>query len=120
MHQGDLVLSKCSNATVADLSDTNKLLEKSKCRQHQTMIVHALEPNDIVMATWLDAGRANQPDLSSTKGIFIECTSKRILQGSLEAVNPIFWSVSKISRVCRSSASAETRAAVDGENQMYA
>lgn len=31
-----------------------------------------------------------------------------------------FWTASKISRVCRSSASAETRAAVDGEDQMYA
>jgi hypothetical protein len=55
------------------------------------MIIHALDPKDIVMATWVDAGHANRPDLSSTKGIFIGCTSMKILQGSLEAVNPFFF-----------------------------
>jgi hypothetical protein len=85
-----LPVSKCTEATVADLIETNKLLKTSKSRQHQTMIIHALDPKDIVMATWVDAGHANRPDLSSTKGIFIGCTSMKILQGSLEAVNPFF------------------------------
>ena len=84
-----LPVSKCTEATVADLIET-KLLKTSKSRQHQTMTIHALDPKDIVMATWVDAGHANRPDLSSTKGIFIGCTSMKILQGSLEAVNPFF------------------------------
>ena len=115
-----LLLSKVPKAQVTDLLEANKLLKKAKARQGQCMIIHTLNKDDLMLTTWVDAAYGNRPDLSSTKGVLIGCTDSRILQGELSQVNPIFWCSSKISRVCRSSASAETRAAVDGEDQMYA
>ncbi len=95
-------------------------MRRAKCRKQQSILIHALEPQNLCLATWVDAAHANRPDGSSTKGIFVGCTSQNILEGQLELVNPIYWNSSKITRVCRSSASAETRAAVDGDDQMYA
>lgn len=115
-----LMLSKINTSTVEDIIEVNKLLRRAKSRKQQSLLIHTLEPNDLCLAAWVDAAHANRPDGSSTKGIFIGCTSQRILKGELETVNPIYWNSSKITRVCRSSASAETRAAVDGDDQMYA
>ena len=114
-----LLLSRVPDARVQDLIDTNKLLRKAKSRQHQTMTIHTLNPEEIVTATWANAAHANRPDLSSTKGVIVVCTEQTVLEGKLVPLNPIYWSASNISRVCRSSASAETRAAVDGEDMMY-
>lgn len=72
------------------------------------------------MVTWVDASRANREDGSGTKGILVGYASKRILEGDLDSITPIYWASSEITRVCRSNASAETRAAVDGEDQLYA
>ena len=107
-----LLLSKVSQAKV--------VLKKAKQRQGQSMVIHTLNKEGIILATWVDATHGNRQDLSSTKGVLIGCTSRKLLEGTLEPVNPVFWSSSKIHRVCRSSASAETRAAVDGEDQLYA
>lgn len=114
-----LLLSKVNQSVVHDIIEMNKLLRKAKARRSQAIIIHKQKPEDILLAAWVDAAHANRPDLSSTKGIFIGSASKNLLDGSMETVNPIYWNSSKITRVCRSSASAETRAAVDGEDQMY-
>ena len=115
-----LLSSKIASSTVKDIVEVNKLLRCAKSHKDQSMIIHCLDPSDLLLAAWVDAAQANRADGSSTKGIFIGLTSPRLLDGSLEAVNPIFWCSSKIARVCRSSAAAETRAAVDGEDQLYA
>ena len=114
-----LLLSKINTSTVEDLVEVNKLIRRAKSRKEQAILIHGLNPNDFLISAWVDAAHANRPDLSSTKGIFIGCTSSKLLDGDLDVVNPIFWCSSKITRVCRSSASAETRAAVDGEDMMY-
>lgn len=115
-----LLLSKVNSATVLDLVQTNKLLRQAKVKKGQVLMIHPIKTEELMVTTWVDASHANRPDGSSTKGILVGCTSKKILQGSLEDVTPIYWTSSKITRVCRSSASAETRAAVDGEDQMFA
>ena len=114
-----LLLSRVNQSVVHDLIETNKLLRKAKARRSQAILIHKMKPKDMILAAWVDAAHANRPDLSSTKGIFIGCTPRSLLDGSMETVNPIYWNSSKITRVCRSSASAETRAAVDSEDQMY-
>ena len=115
-----LLLSRVPQAKVTDLLEANKLLRKAKLRQGQKMIIHALQKEDSMLTAWVDAAHGNRQDLSSTKGIIIGCTPKRVLDGDLVEVSPIYWCSSKISRVCRSSASAETRAAVDEEDQLFA
>lgn len=115
-----LLLSKVNSATVLELVQTNKLLRQAKVKKGLVLMIHPIKIEELMVTTWVDASYANRPDGSSTKGVLVGCTSTKILQGSLEEVSPIYWSSSKITRVCRSSASAETRAAVDGEDQMFA
>jgi len=115
-----LLLSRVNKATVSDLVETNKLLKKAKIRKSSTMLIHSLQPSDMIVATWADAAHANRVDGGSTKGVIIGLTSKNLLSGQLDLINPIFWHSAKVSRTCRSSAAAETLSAVDGEDQMFA
>ena len=115
-----ILLSRTNHATVSDLIEVNKVLRLAKARKNQKMIIHSIPPEELVVSTWVDAAHANREDGSSTKGVFVGCSSRALLDGALEKVSPIYWASSKITRVCRSSASAETRAAVDGEDQMFA
>lgn len=115
----NLLLSKANTATVQDLVETNKLLKKAKAKKGQKLIIHPIAPSELLVAAWTDAAHANRTDGSSTKGIFIGCSSQRLMDGELERVSPVYWTSAKISRVCRSSASAETRAAVDAEDILY-
>ena len=114
-----LLLSKVSKATVKDLVETNKLLKKAKTMRSHKVKIHQVDGPPHI-ACWVDASPANRPDLSSTKGIFIGWTSQALLEGELCKVSPLWWQGSKIHRTCRSPASAETRAAVDGEDELYA
>ena len=52
--------------------------------------------------------------------MIIGLTSRNLLSGQLDLINPIFWHSAKVSRTCRLSAAAETLSAVDGEDQMFA
>ncbi|CAE7625753.1 GIP, partial [Symbiodinium necroappetens] len=114
-----VMLSKVNRATVQDLVETNKLLKKAKSMRQHRVRIHKME-GPLHLACWVDASHANRPDLSSTKGIFVGWTDSKLLEGQLSQVTPISWISSKIHRVCRSPASAETRAAVDGEDELYA
>lgn len=114
-----LFLSKTNTATVQDLIDTNKLLRRAKSNKDQKIIIHPVDKKDLIITTWVDAAHANRPDGSSTKGILVGCSTSKLLDGDLCPVSPMYWSSSKITRVCRSSAAAVTRAAVDGEDIMY-
>ena len=114
-----IMLSKVNSATVQDLIEVNKLLRRAKATKSQKLIIHPIPLEKMVVATWVDASFANRPDGSSTKGILVACSSTELLEGKITEASPVYWSSSKIGRVCRSSASAETRAAVDGEDMMY-
>eukprot|EP00439_Symbiodinium_sp_Y106_P027988 s1180_g3.t1 len=114
-----LLLSKVSKALVSDLSETNKLLKKARTMRSHKVRIHKQEEEPFV-ACWVDASYANRPDGSSTKGMVIGWTSPKLSQGALSKVSPLSWVGSKIHRVCRSPASAETRAAVDGEDELFA
>lgn len=70
--------------------ETNKLLKKAKQRQGQSMIIHTIPKEEIILATWVDAAHGNRQDVSSTKGALLGCTSRKLLEGTLEPVNPVF------------------------------
>lgn len=115
-----LLLSQVSLSTVEDLVEVNKVLRRAKARGKQKIFIHPIPPEELIVATWVDAAHANRPDGGSTKGVMIGCSSRSLLSGHLDVVSPAYWTSAKITRVCRSSASAETRAAVDGDDQMFA
>ena len=47
-------------------------------------------------------------------------TTQELLAGDLDKVSAMLWQSAKLQRVCRSSAAAETRAAVDAEDELFA
>ena len=115
-----LMLSRIHKGTVNEIIETSKLLRRAKLSQHQKMRIHAQECGSSLLATWVDAADGHRPDGSSTKGIFIGWTDDRLMEGALVKISPIFWQSAKIQRVCRSSGSAETNAAVDADDELYA
>ncbi|CAE6916941.1 RE1 [Symbiodinium sp. CCMP2592] len=115
-----LLLSKIHQGTVNDIIETNKLLRKAKLGQHQKLLIHRQESPTPLIAAWADAANSNRPDGGSTKGVFVGWTSEDLLKGNLVSISPIFWQSAKIQRACRSSAAAETHAAVDAEDELYA
>ena len=116
-----LLLSRIPHDTVQVILDTNKLLKKAKANKQQKLRIHAQPPEEApLISMWVDAAHANRVDGSSTKGMLAGWCSQKLLQGHLETVSPLYWQSARLQRVCRSSAAAETRAAVDAEDELYA
>ena len=115
-----MLLSRIHQGTVQEIIETNKLLQKAKLSQHQKLYIHKQEATKPLLAAWADAADASRRDGSSTKGVFIGWTTENLVQGDLSRISPIFWQSAKIQRVCRSSGAAETRAAVDTEDELFA
>ena len=115
-----LLPTKIHQGTVNEIVETNKLLRKAKLGQHQKLLIHRQDGTFPMIAAWADAANSNRQDGGSTKGIFVGWTSEALLQGNLASISPIFWQSAKIQRACRSSAAAETHAAVDAEDELYA
>ena len=115
-----LYLSEVTRSTVDTILEVNTLLHKMKDAAKDPMLIRPLgTPEDIVLVAWTDAANQNRRDGGSTEGIFIGAAHKSIEDGCMCEVNPMFWSSSKIHRVCRSPGAAEARAAVDGEDVLY-
>ena len=115
-----LLLSKIHTGVVNDILETNKLLRKAKLGQHQKMRIHGQGHELPLLAAWVDAADGHRPDGGSTKGIVIGWAPRRLLDGALVRISPMFWQSAKIQRTCRSSGAAETHAAVDADDELYA
>ncbi|CAE7865918.1 unnamed protein product, partial [Symbiodinium necroappetens] len=115
-----LLLSKIHTGVVNDILETNKLLRKAKLGQHQKMRIHGQGHELPLLAAWVDAADGHRPDGGSTKGIVIGWAPRRLLDGALVRISPLFWQSAKIQRTCRSSGAAETHAAVDADDELYA
>ena len=115
-----LYLSEVPCSTVETMMEVNALLHKIKDAARDPMIIRPLgSPEEVTLVAWTDASNQNRRNGDSTAGIFIGAAHKRISEGYMCDVNPMFWSSSKIGRVCRSPGSAEARAAIDGEDVLY-
>ena len=115
-----MLLSKSNHGTVQEIIDTNKLLRKAKLGQHQKLRIHKCQDHKPLIAAWADAADSHRPDGGSTRGIFIGWTSHQLLQGDLVPISPVLWQSAKIQRTCRSSGAAETHAAIDAEDELFA
>ena len=115
-----MLLSRSNKGTVQEIIDINKLLRRAKLGQHQKLRIHGFGHERPVLAAWADAADSQRPDGGSTKGIFIGWTQPALLQGDLSQISPVFWQSAKIQRTCRSSGAAETHAAVDAEDELFA
>ena len=115
-----LALSEVPQSTVESLMEANQLVHKMRDAARTPMRIHALgDPSEVLLLAWTDASNQNRRDGSSTGGIFIGAAHKSMAEGCLCEVSPMFWSSSKLRRVCRSPGSAEARAVIDGEDVLY-
>ena len=72
---------------------------------HHKMRVHRIPPpKELALYVWVDAGSQNRHDGSSSQGILLGATSKKLLDGE---VSFTAWRSQKIERQCRSPGAAE-------------
>ena len=116
----NFMITKIPTSTIEDILQTNKIVRDVKKLQNQKYLVHAFpEADSLEMIAWTDAAWANRPNnVDSTEGIFIGLTDQKLRQGLQSRVTPIHWRSGKIERVCRSPATAETMASLDGEDDL--
>ena len=116
----NILLTKVPTSTVSDINETNKLIRHIKKTADQVYRVHAFDPKEeLELAVWTDAAHANRPNgLDSTEGIFVGMTTRHLREGQEARVTAVHWRSGKIDRICRSPASAECMAGLDGEDDL--
>ena len=114
-----LSLSEVPISTVEHVLQANSLLYKMKGASHEPLRIHPIPLDEVEMFAWSDASSQNRQGGYSTKGIFVGAASKKLNEGEVAQVSPMFWQSSKITRVCRAPEAAEARAIVDAEDILY-
>ena len=103
------------------IDQVNKLVREIYSSRHVSVRVQQLDcehPERMVMVGYSDASLANRPDGTSTGGhLFGFMHPDDFARGSGK-LNPLGWKSSKLSRVARSSLSAEVQSLADLEQEM--
>ena len=116
-----LMLSMVNRSTVRTMIDVNKIVFQVKSNRKHKLIVHGgLKVHDLLVAGWADASGQNRVDGKSTQGLFVGITSSSLLHGAMCPISAVSWNSSKITRQCRSPGAAESLAAIDCEDLLYA
>ena len=108
-----LTAATINKATVELLSELNKTLRFAKQNAEFKMSMTAVcngFGNDVCLLCFSDAAFNVRSDGSSQGGYIVVMTSSRALQGEHVPYNVISWRSFKLTRVCRSSLSAESQA----------
>ena len=104
------VQRQMSQPTVQALLDANKVLRDAQEFRLVTIKYQSIPPHKLTFVSFGDASFANSRNLASHQGVFLAATTTE-LQHNVEApVSPITWMSKKISRVVRSTLSAEAYA----------
>ncbi|CAE7675497.1 GIP [Symbiodinium sp. CCMP2592] len=114
-----MMLSAVCESRVETIIEANLLLQHAKERKNHVLQIFRHKDEDMQFYAWVDAANKNRAREGSTQGVFIGASSKQLLQGAVCAVSPMSWSSTKIDRSCRSPGSAETQAAVNGEDSLF-
>ncbi|CAE7496334.1 RE1 [Symbiodinium sp. CCMP2592] len=114
-----MMLSAVCESRVETIIEANLLLQHAKERKNHFLQIFRHKDEDMQFYAWVDAANKNRAREGSTQGVFIGASSKQLLQGAVCAVCPMSWSSTKIDRSCRSPGSAETQAAVNGEDSLF-
>ena len=102
--------SNISNATIKDLKDARRLVEKAKLEPITLNYTRLGAPESLKIRVYTDASFGNQDNkLRSTEGRVILLENEKSRKSNL-----ISWKTKKISRICRSVKGAETRALENG------
>ena len=113
-------LSNVPQSTVKSIDDANKLVDRVREQADKGVTIHSHKGSDVLVpVVWADSAEGNRPDGSSTKGLVMSMAPLEIFGGIECDVTMVNWKAGKIDRMCRSSTAAETRATVDGEDELY-
>ena len=116
----NFLISEIPVATVETINKTNALVRSVKKWKHQEYKIHSFDKEaQLYMVAWADAAWANRPNgKDSTAGVFIGMSDEGLAEGLERNISPIHWRSSKIERVCRSPACAETLANTEAEDDL--
>ena len=116
-----VLLSEVNRSTVRTMIEVNKVVYQVRANKHHTLKIHGgLDPRHLLVAGWADAAGQNRIDGKSTQGLLVGLTSQSLLEGEMCGISPICWQSTKIVRQCRSPGAAESLAAIDCEDLLYA
>ena len=99
----------CS-AKVKDLIEANKVLQETKETAETSIIVQPIGVHEITFASFGDASFASENQLKPQQGVFIAACTKNLAENKISEISPVAWHSKQISRVVRSTLSAEAYA----------
>eukprot|EP00435_Cladocopium_sp_Y103_P051539 s2061_g16.t1 len=114
-----LLLSEVNKSIVDTIHRANKLLDQAKAMKTHKLRIHPIPFDELILCAWRDAATHNRPDGSSTQGLIIGVSSKKLLDGECVPVSFMLWQSTKINRVCRSPGASEAIAAVNAEDLLF-
>ena len=101
-----LLQSMVTKGRVKHLLEANKVLHEAKSHAVSLMVVPIPEKH-VTFCTFSDASFASSKDNNSYQGTLVIATDWRMLQNQKAVIVPVAWASKKISRVVRSTLSAE-------------
>ena len=97
-------------ARVKDLMEANKILQETKENADTAIIVQPIDMKQVTFASFGDASFASESQLKPQQGVFIATCTKELAQNKISEISPVSWHSKQISRVVRSTLSAEAYA----------
>ena len=101
------VQCQLSKPTVGTMLLANKVLREAQEHSDTKIWFRSITPEDVTHISFGDASFASPKNLSSFQGLLICATSTCLDQNRKGPLSPLIWSSKKISRVVRSTISAE-------------
>ena len=95
---------------VQSLLDANRVLRDAQEHRLVTIKYQSIAPDKVTFVSFGDASLANSRNLASHQGVFLAATTTDLRHNIEAPVSPITWVSKKISRVVRSTLSAEAYA----------
>ena len=104
------VQRQMAQPTVQALLDANRVLRDAQKHRLVTIKYQSISPENLTFVSFGDASFATSRNLSSHQGVFLAATTTELRQNVESPISPITWICKKISRVVRSTLSAEAYA----------
>ena len=99
----------CS-AEVKDLIEATKILKEAKETSETSILVQPIPTSQLTFASFGDVSFASESQLKAQQGVFIAACTKELGENKISEISPIAWHSKQISRVVRSTLSAEAYA----------
>ena len=96
-----------SKPTVSTLLAANKVLREAKETSDVNTCFRSIPPKDVTHVVFGDASFASPKQLASFQGTLVFATNPSLQENLKAPISPLSWSSKKISRVVRSTLSAE-------------